>query len=219
MVSQRSAQSLSGVIDTESPPKRPRPYRKSRVYTLKRAVRTLGSRTIDRRTRVGKALAAWCDDLARDLGGLDGLSTQQRAIIEQAATTRLLLDSIDAWLVRQPSLVDRRKRALLPVVRERQQLADALIRYLTALGLDRKVQDATDLAAYVAARTPAARAQSAPGHRAVCTAAVVSSAELRLSERAEKAEEGGSEGLSPPPLPSVTAQSESATSRNAEVTP
>ena len=111
---------------------------------------------IDRRTRVGKALAAWCDDLARDLGGLDALSTPQKAIIEQAVTTRLLLDSIDAWLMRQPSLVDRRKRALLPVVRERQALADALVRCLTALGLERKARELTDLASYLAARSDSA---------------------------------------------------------------
>jgi len=137
--------------------KRRRSYRKSGAYALKRAVRELGSRTIDRRTRVGKALAEWADALAIDLGGLDGLSTAQKALIEQAATTRLLLDSIDAWLVRQPSLVDRRKRALLPVVRERQALADALVRYLTALGLERKARDVTDLASYLASRATPVR--------------------------------------------------------------
>jgi hypothetical protein len=111
-------------------------------------VRTLGSRTIDRRTRVGRALAGWCADLARDLGGADQLSTAQRALIEQAATTRLILDSIDGWLAQQPSLIDRRKRALLPVVRERQSLADALVRYLSTLGLERRAKDVTDLTSY-----------------------------------------------------------------------
>jgi hypothetical protein len=60
--------------------------------------------------------------------------------------------SIDGWLVQQPSLVDRRKRALLPVVRERQSLADALVRYLSVLGLERKAKDVTDLASYLAAK-------------------------------------------------------------------
>jgi hypothetical protein len=120
------------------------------AFALKRAIRTLGSRTIDRRTRVGKALASWCADLAGDLGGIETLSTAQKSLIEQAATTRLILDSIDGWLAKQPSLIDRRKRALLPVVRERQSLADALVRYLTALGLERKARDVTDLASYLA---------------------------------------------------------------------
>lgn len=129
-----------------------RGYQKSGAFALKRAVRLLGSRTIDRRTRVGRALAAWCTDLANDLGGLAALSTQQRAIIEQAATTRLILDSIDGWLAKQPSVIDKRKRALLPVVRERQSLADALVRYLTALGLERRAKDPLDLNAYLQAK-------------------------------------------------------------------
>lgn len=113
------------------------------------------SRTINRRARVGKALATWCAELAADLGGLDALSTQQRAIIEQAATTRLILDSIDGWLSKQPSLIDRRKRALLPVVRERQSLADALVRYLAALGLKRKAREVPTLASYIGQQMPA----------------------------------------------------------------
>jgi hypothetical protein len=132
-----------------------RSYRKSGAFALKRAIRTLGSRTIDRRTRVGKALASWCADLAGDLGGIETLSTAQKSLIEQAATTRLILDSIDGWLAKQPSLIDRRKRALLPVVRERQSLADALARYLTALGLERKAKNLDTLESYVNRRSEA----------------------------------------------------------------
>jgi hypothetical protein len=62
-------------------------------------------------------------------------------VVELAVHTKLLLDSIDAWLLRQPSLIDRRKRALLPVVRERQHLADALARYLGLLGLEHRARE------------------------------------------------------------------------------
>jgi hypothetical protein len=78
-------------------------------------------RVIDRRTMLGRQLATWRENLVRDLGG--NVSTQQSAVIDLAVRTRLLLDSIDAWLLEQPSLVNRRKRALLPAVRERQLLA------------------------------------------------------------------------------------------------
>jgi hypothetical protein len=63
--------------------------------------------------------------------------------------TKLLLDSIDAWLVKQPSLVNHRKRALLPVVLQRQQLADALARYMTQLGLERKAKQVLSLSDYL----------------------------------------------------------------------
>ena len=55
--------------------------------------------------------------------------------------SKLLLDSIDVWLLTQPSLINQRKRSLLPVVKERQALADGLARYLTILGLARRVKD------------------------------------------------------------------------------
>lgn len=116
---------------------------------LKAAVRRLGGRVVDRRTTLGKALAKWKHELIHDLGGLDAVSTQERAIVELAVKTKLLLDSIDAWLLTQPSLVDRRRRAVLPVVRERQQLADALARYMQALGLERRAKPALSLSEYL----------------------------------------------------------------------
>lgn len=66
------------MMPASSPFQPARGYRKSGAFALKRAVRVLGSRTIDRRTRVGRALAAWSEDLARDLGGIEALSTAQR---------------------------------------------------------------------------------------------------------------------------------------------
>lgn len=134
----------------------PCPSRLKRIYsrhgltTLRATVRQLGPRVLDRRTTLGKQLAAWRADLVRDLGG--DVSTQQAAVVELAVRTKLLLDSIDAWLLTQPTLVNARRRALLPVVRERQQLADALARYLAQLGLERRASRVPDLLAYIAER-------------------------------------------------------------------
>ena len=64
-----------------------------------------------------------------DLGG--DVSTQQDAIISLAVKTKLILDSVDVWLLQQASLIDKRKRALLPAVR-------VLARYLAMLGLERR---------------------------------------------------------------------------------
>ncbi len=49
----------------------------------------------------------------------------------------------------QRSLVNARKRAVLPVVRERTQLADSLARNLLALGLERRVRPEPSLKEYV----------------------------------------------------------------------
>lgn len=119
-------------------------------YLLKKAVRVLGGRAIDRRTALGRALEDWRHSIIQDLGGVDQTSTQQRQLIDLAVKTKLLLDSIDAYLVKQPSLVNHRKRMVLPVVLQRQQLADALARYMTQLGLEKKVKLVPALSDYLA---------------------------------------------------------------------
>jgi hypothetical protein len=115
-----------------------RQYHKHGLTILKRAVNTVGNRVIDRRTVTGRALAKWRADLIQDLGG--DVSTQQSAIVDLAVKSKLILDSIDVWLLTQSSLINMRKRSLLPVVIQRQQLADGLARYLTTLGLERRVR-------------------------------------------------------------------------------
>jgi len=118
-----------------------RAYQMHGLTVLKRAVNTVGNRLIDKRTVTGRALAKWRADLIGDLGG--DVSTQQAALIDLAVKSKLLLDSIDAWLLTQPTLINSRKKTLIPVVRERQSLADGLAKYLMALGLHRKQSEKT----------------------------------------------------------------------------
>ena len=135
-----------------------RAYQRHGLYRLKATMRALGPRVLDRRTTLGKHLTAWRAALIRDLGGPDTVTTAQQAIVDLAMRTKLLLDSIDAWLLAQPRLVNARTRSLLPVVRERQILADALARYLGQLGLNRRATPVPDLATYLATlRTTAAQ--------------------------------------------------------------
>ena len=139
LASGQPANYAAPIVDGRRSRKPSRSHSKRHGLTrLKAAVHGLGSRVIDRRTTLGKTLAEWRQELIQDLGGPDAVSTQSRAIVDLAVRTKLLLDSVDAWLLTQPSLVNKRTRALLPVVRERQQLADSLARYLTTLGLERR---------------------------------------------------------------------------------
>jgi len=111
-----------------------------------------GLRVFDGRTAFGKAARRWRDELVRDLGG--DPSTAQTAVIELALRTKVMLDSIDAWLLAQPSLINRRKRALIPIAAQRQQLADALVRYVIALGLERKAKQLPSLAEVLSTPDP-----------------------------------------------------------------
>ena len=137
------------------------------LKAMKRVVSTLGRRTIDKRTTVGKNLVAWSAALAEDLGGIDQLSTPQRTLVDEAVKLKLILGAVDAWVLQQPHLVDRRKRALLPVVRERLALVAQLQSILRDLGLERRAKDPLDLNAYLAAKsTPAPTTIAPTGDRA-----------------------------------------------------
>jgi hypothetical protein len=62
------------------------------------------------------------------------------------------VDSLDAWILERGSLVNARRRAVHPVVRERQQLVDSLARLLSLLGLERRQPKPVDLTAYLQTR-------------------------------------------------------------------
>lgn len=119
------------------------------LSTLKRAVKELGNRAIDPRTKVGRALRQFRTEIVSDLGGEQNISAQQRELVNLAVTTKLLHDSITTWLLQQPSLVNKRHRTVYPVVLQRQTLADALCRYLDRLGLERKAKQIPALQDYL----------------------------------------------------------------------
>jgi hypothetical protein len=104
---------------------------------MRRALGQLTTRRLDGRSAVAVAVRGWKADIRRDLG--DDLTRAQETILEGAAQAWVILSSLDDWISRQPSLVTR-KRQLLPVVRDRMQVADSLARMLERLGLQRRAR-------------------------------------------------------------------------------
>ena len=135
-----------------------RPYVRTGLYALKARVKIRGLDAIDRRTLAGRALVEWRHELLSDLGGEAAVSAQERAVAELAVRMKLYVDSLDAWLIGQRSLVLNRRRAVLPVLVERQRLADSLARLLGQLGLGRRARPLPSLRAEVVEphRPPAA---------------------------------------------------------------
>jgi hypothetical protein len=127
-----------------------RSYSRHGLNALKARVKVRGLTSIDMRTAAAQALLAWRRELIADLGGEEAVSAQERTLVELAVRTRLYVDSLDAWIIAQPSLVNARKRSVQPVVLQRQQLADALARYMNQLGLERRVREVKDLRSYLA---------------------------------------------------------------------
>jgi hypothetical protein len=94
-------------------------------------------------------LILWRSELLKDLGGEENISIQRLALVDMAVRTRLFLSHIDAFLLAQSSLVNKRHRTVLPILRDRMTLSDQLARLLSQLGLDRADRPITTLAKYV----------------------------------------------------------------------
>jgi hypothetical protein len=133
-----------------------RPYQRHGLNALQTALASVAERSgavpFASLGEAGEALRAWRADIIADLGGEESISAQERAVVDAAATTFLMLSSVDRFLLEQPSLVNRSRRELFPVVLQRQRLADALVRYLETLGLRRRTKDAPDLGRYLSER-------------------------------------------------------------------
>jgi len=96
---------------------------------------------LDGRCTPVAAMKAYRADLISSLGGAD-MSTQDLTIIDLCAKDKLIVDSIDAYLL-QAGLFSKRKKAAWPLLATRLQVADSLTRKLQALGLSKKESPGT----------------------------------------------------------------------------
>jgi len=96
-------------------------------------VKLAGLRAIDCRTAAAREHLALRRELASACGGEANLTPQQRKLIDLTARASLLLDSVDNWLFQQRSLVNARAKTLLPILVQRQALAEHLTRLLDKL--------------------------------------------------------------------------------------
>jgi hypothetical protein len=146
----------------DSPPPRQRterhPYSRHGLNAAMVRVKLRGFKAIDRRMAAAREAFAFRSELVSALGGDADLSPQRRRLIDMAVRAALLLDHVDAWLFEQQCLVNQRTRTLLPVLSQRQSIADHLARLLDRLGLDRvpqRVQALHDVLAEIAAQREA----------------------------------------------------------------
>jgi len=124
-----------------------RQYQKHGLTAMKRALMRLSSRALDGRYAVSKELKKWRDGVAQSLGG--NLSEQEDTILDICVRSKLMLDSIDAWLLTQDSLVNKRKKAVIPAVKDRKDLARDLVDTLKTLGIKQKPPPQKSLEQYV----------------------------------------------------------------------
>jgi hypothetical protein len=122
---------------------------KAGYFAAKRALQKFSTHAIDGRTRAARALDGFRNDILRDLGGPEAVSQQERVIVDLAVRTHFMVQSLDSYLLGLGSLVNKRKRSVWPVVRERVMLADSLARYMGQLGLQRREKPVPDIRTYL----------------------------------------------------------------------
>ncbi len=114
-----------------------RSYSRHGLNALKARVTLRGLAAIDMRTVAAREMLAFRGKLVAALGGDTELSPQRRKLVDLVARASLYLDHLDGWLAAQQTLINRRSRSVLPVLLQRQSIADHLAKLLDRLGLDR----------------------------------------------------------------------------------
>jgi hypothetical protein len=147
-----------------TPPQSPkkRPYQQHGQIALTKALKTVGNQDnwIEGLGEVGEALQAWKVALIEDLGGESEVSAMQLALIELSCKTHLLLASVDRFLLEQRSIVNKSRRALFPIVAQRQTLSDALAKYLGQLGLKKQRKPPASLTDYLSTKQDGSKERS-----------------------------------------------------------
>jgi hypothetical protein len=130
-----------------------RTYTRHGLNALMVRVKLRGFRGIDRRMVAARRALAWRAELLEDLGGKAAVSAAQLALVEIATRSKIFLDHTDAVLMARETIVVRGRR-LLPLVEQRQELADGLLRTLQALGLEKRKPPPASLGEWLAAARP-----------------------------------------------------------------
>jgi hypothetical protein len=127
-----------------------KPIEKTGLRGMMARVSVKGLNALDKRSAGYRALAEWRASLTKDLGG--DLSTQEAAMVELICRTKLFLDSIDLFLMEQPSLVNKKKRVAFGILATRNSMANTLASLLDRVGLQRRDPPMKSLTEFLAER-------------------------------------------------------------------
>jgi hypothetical protein len=129
----------------------------SGTYSLRAALKIVSdhARALDESSWIatlgeaGTLLREFRAEIIADLGGEANISAMERAIIDMAVRSHLLLSSIDRYLLSLPCPVNRQRHQAFAILLQRDTLANSLARNLERLGLRRRAREAPSLASYV----------------------------------------------------------------------
>jgi hypothetical protein len=92
---------------------------------------------ISKKNGIGPEIVSQAEQICSDAGGKESLSELKRQLINRYVITELLIQSVDHWLLQQPSLI-KSKRAIFPIVNERNRLVQTSLQLAQAIGIERK---------------------------------------------------------------------------------
>jgi hypothetical protein len=125
-------------------------------YRRRRLLAAIDWRTqLDRRSVLFLELKEREERLASGVGGRDLLSPQRQALLPTAAMIWLELDTLNHFISQSgANLIDKRRRALRPIVHDRNRQVMTLKALLETIGLDRIPKPIEPLEDYLKRRAP-----------------------------------------------------------------
>jgi hypothetical protein len=114
------------------------PAKRPDMHGIRTAVMIKGCWKIDRRSIGAQQLFRWKRELILAMGGEAEISPQRMCLVDLCVRTRLYVEALDAYLLGTKSLIDKKARATLPILLQRQSMADSLVKTLKILGLNRQ---------------------------------------------------------------------------------
>jgi hypothetical protein len=94
-----------------------------------------GYSVVDLRSRGARSLRAWQNSIVEALGGESQISPQLMTLVNLAAQSKVLLEEIDVYLLSLRSVVNRKTKRAVPILRDRLALAADLRATLQLIGL------------------------------------------------------------------------------------
>lgn len=129
--------------------------RKHGISTARKLLKDWGTLALDGRSPIVKERNAWLARVVEDKGGRENLSELKLTHLEGLADEWLIVRSVTLYVLTLPSLANKRKRTLHPVVMQWQQLKDGFARRCQMAGLEREARKVPELGDYLAEKAKA----------------------------------------------------------------
>jgi hypothetical protein len=104
---------------------------------------------ISRQNKLGRVVIEQAEAIYQDGGGKEQFSELKQHLVSRYLITELMIQSVDRWLLEQPSLINRAKRCIFPIVSERNRLVSVSLQLAQAIGLERKQKPVHTLESYI----------------------------------------------------------------------